>query len=217
MANRQSPIAEAGRLAAWVLREIGRELRVARITSGMTQGQVAARLNTSISHVSRVEHGLIKGLTMAQIYRHSAAVGLKPYVNLYPLIGRPLDQAQLALIGRFRERIGTAWQITLEAPMPISGDLRAADALLVSSGCRCVVEVITRLADFQAQLRSARRKVRDLTAHRLILVVGGTDTNRRVLRDAGSAVETAFPIRTKRALDLLARGVDPGADALILL
>lgn len=66
MANRQSPIAEAGRLAAWVLREIGRELRVARITSGMTQGQVAARLNTSISHISRVEHGLLKGLTMAQ-------------------------------------------------------------------------------------------------------------------------------------------------------
>ncbi len=97
-------------MAAWVLREIGRELRVARITSGMTQGQVAARLSTSITHISRVEHGLIKGLTMAQIYRHSAAVGLKPYVNLYPLIGRPLDQAQLTLIARFRERIGTAWQ-----------------------------------------------------------------------------------------------------------
>lgn len=101
--------------------------------------------------------------------------------------------------------------------MPISGDLRAADALLAIPGCRCVVEVITRLADFQAQLRSARRKVRDLRAHRLILVLAGTDTNRRAIRDAGSAVDTAFPIRTKQALDLLARGVDPGADALILL
>ncbi len=76
--------------------------------------------------------------------------------------------------------------------------------------------MITRFADFQAQLRSARRKVRDLGAQRLILVVAGTDTNRRALRDSGSSVDAAFPIRTKGALELLARDGDLGADALIL-
>ena len=198
MANRQSRIGEAARLADWVLREIGRELRVARILSGMTQGQVAAILHTSTSHVSRVEHGLIKGITLTQLFRHAAVVGQKPYIKLFPLVARPMDHAQLALFTRFRERIGNAWQVIVEAPMPIVGDLRAGDALLSIPGCRCVVEVITRLADLQAQLRSARRKVRDLEADRLIFVVLGTETNRRALRDAGRAVDDAFPLRTRR-------------------
>ncbi len=217
MANRQSRIGEAARLADWVLREIGREVRVARILSGMTQSQVAAILHTSTSHVSRVEHGLIKGITLTQLFRHAAIVGLKPYIKLFPLVARPMDHAQLALFTRFRERIGNAWQVIVEAPMPIVGDLRACDALLSIPGCRCVVEVITRLADLQAQLRSARRKVRDLEADRLIFVVLGTETNRRALRDAGRAVDDAFPLRTKAALARLAEGVDSGADALIML
>lgn len=217
MANRQSRISEAARLAEWVLREIGRELRVARILAGMTQGQVAAILHTSISHISRVEHGLIRGISIPQLYRHSAVVGQKPFIKLFPLVARPMDHAQLALFARFRDRISEAWQVIVEAPIPIPGDLRAADALLITPGCRCVVEVITRLADFQAQLRSARRKVRDLEADRLIFVVLGTETNRRALRDAGRAADDAFPMRTKEALQRLAEGMDPGADALIML
>lgn len=217
MANRQSRIGEAARLADWVLREIGREFRVARILGGMKQGQVAAILHTSISHVSRVEHGLIKGVTIPQLYRHAAVVGLKPYIKLFPLVARPMDHAQLALFARFRERIGDAWHVIVEAPIPIPGDLRAADALLSIPGCRCLVEVITRLADLQAQLRSARRKVRDLEADRLIFVVLGTETNRRTLRDAGRAADDAFPLRTKEALQRLAESVDPRADALIML
>lgn len=217
MANRQSALQEASRLAAWVLRVIGRELRVARILAGQTQRDVAAILRTSTSHVSRVEHGLIRGLTMAQLHRHAAAVGLKPYVNLYPLVARPLDRAQLQLFERLRARISAVWTVTLEATMPIRGDLRAADAMLAIPGCRCVVEIVTRLADFQAQLRSARRKVRDLGADRLILVLAATPTNRRAVRDSGRAVDDAFPVRTKEALRRLAAGTDPGGDALILL
>jgi len=217
MANRQSILQEASRAASWVLRMIGRELRVARILAGMTQKQVAAALHTSTSHVSRVEHGLIMGLTMHQLHRHAAVIGLKPYVNLYPLVARPLDSAQLQLFGRFRARIAPTWKVVLEATMPIRGDLRAADALLSLPGCRCVVEIVTRLADFQAQLRSARRKVRDLEADRLIMVVAATHTNRRAIRDSGRAVDEAFPVRTKEGLRALALGADPGGDALILL
>jgi hypothetical protein len=149
--------------------------------------------------------------------RHAAAVGLKPWVRLYPAISRPLDRAQLALLGRFRARLGSAWQIVLEAPMPIAGDLRAADALISFPGCRCMVEVITRVADFQAQLRIAHLKFRDLHADRLIFVVDANPTNRRALRDSGQSVTDAFPLDTKAALRFLGAGVDPGADALILL
>ncbi|MGI8828157.1 MAG: helix-turn-helix domain-containing protein [Candidatus Limnocylindria bacterium] len=217
MANRQSRIGEAARLAEWVLREIGRELRVARILAGMTQAQVAAILHTSISHVSRVENGLIKGITLPELFRHAAVVGQKPYIKLFPLVARPMDHAQLALFARFRERIDRGWRVIVEAPMPIAGDLRAADALLIIPTCRCVVEVITRLADLQAQLRSARRKVRELEADRLIFVVLASETNRRAVHDAGRAADDAFPIRTKLALQRLTDGLDPGGDCLIFL
>jgi len=217
MANRQSIQREATRLADWILREIGRELRVARIIAGMRQADVAGILGTSIAHVSRVEHGLIKGRGIPALTRHAAAVGLKPYLKFFPAISRPMDRPQLALLARFRERLSDAWHVLIEAPMPIAGDLRAADALISTPGCRCMIEVITRLADFQAQLRAARTKQRDLHADRLIFVVGGTTTNRRAIRDMGAALTDTFPITTRAALTRLGSGVDPGGDALIVL
>jgi hypothetical protein len=101
--------------------------------------------------------------------------------------------------------------------MPIAGDLRAADAVISRPGLRVMVEVITRLADFQAQLRAARRKVRDLKTDRLVFVVAATPTNRHALRDAGAAVSDAFPVGARTALRRLATGEDRGGDALVLL
>jgi transcriptional regulator with XRE-family HTH domain len=217
VANRQSILREATRLGEWLVVEIGRELRVARITSGMTLANVAAILGTSISHVSRVERGLIRGIGLRALTRHAAAVGLKPYVRLYPAISRPMDRAQLALFARFRDRLATTWRIQLEVPIPRAGDLRAADALLTIPGCTVMVEVITRLADLQAQLRAARLKQRDLGADRLVFVVLGSGTNRQALQAAGAAVRDAFPLDTKAVLRHLAAGTDPGADGLVLL
>lgn len=217
MANRQSVQREARRLADWILRETGRELRVARIIAGMRQADVAAAIGTSIAHVSRVENGLINGIGIRALSRHAAAVGLKPYVRFYPAVSRPMDRAQLALFARFRSRLSDAWQIAIEAPMPIPGDLRAADALISIPGCRCMIEVITRLADFQAQLRAAKNKGRDLAADRIIFVVAGTTTNRRAVRDIGAALTDAFPVHTRTALLKLGAGADPGGNALILL
>lgn len=217
MANRQSVLRESARLGNWILLELGRELRVARLMAGMRQVDVAAPLRMSISHVSRVEHGLIKGIGIPQLTRHAAVVGLKPWFRLFPAISRPMDSAQLALFARLKARLHGAWQIQLEVPMPRVGDLRAADAVLTSGSCRCMVEVITRLADVQAQLRSARLKQRDLSADRLILVVAASATNRRAVRFAEEAIRSALPLDTKLALRHLAAGTDPGADALILL
>ena len=217
MANRQSAQREAGRFGDWMLHESGRELRVARIVAGKRQADVAELLGTTISHVSRVEHGLIKGLGIPALTKHAAAVGLKPWLKFFPAISRPLDRAQLALLAQFRERLGPRWHVVVEATMPIAGDLRAADALISIEGCRCMVEIITRLADFQGQLRAARIKLRDLGADRLIFVVYGTTTNRRAIRDMGTALTDAFPVGTKVALARLGAGLDPGGDALILL
>lgn len=217
MANRQSLRRDSTRFGLWLVQDAGRELRVARLITGKRQADVAAILGTSISHVSRVEHGLIRGIGLPDLSRHAAAVGLKPSLRLYPTVSRPLDRAQIELLDTFRARAGTDWMVQFEVPMPIAGDLRATDAVISIPGCRCAVEAITRLADLQAQLRSARLKQRDLGADRLILVVRATTANRRVLQAASRLVAESFPIGTKLALQHLAGSMDPGGDALILL
>ena len=92
-------------------------------------------------------------------------------VKLYPLGGGIRDAAQARYIAAFVARVGRPWRVTLEAPVPIAGDLRAVDVLLASERARIAVEVITRLADLQAQVRAAQLKARDIGATRLILVI----------------------------------------------
>ncbi len=217
MSNRPFARRDASFAARTALLEAGRELRIGRLTAGLTQQQVAVQLGLDRSHVSRVERGRLGGLGLISIARHAAIVGLRPWLRLYPASRRPLDGQQLALFAAFRTKISPAWQVAIEVPMPIERDLRAADAVIAIVGCRCMVEVITRLADLQAQLRAARRKQRDLGADRLLLIVRGTATNRRAVRDAGPWIADALPLGTRACLRSLSAGIDPGADGLLLL
>jgi hypothetical protein len=104
-----------------------------------------------------------------------------------------------------------------EVPMPLPGDLRAADAVARMPGCTILFELYTRLTDFQAQSRSAILKKRDLPADRLVLVFAGTTTNRRALRELGQAAHLDFPLGTRAVLRALAEGRDPGADGIVVL
>lgn len=217
MPNRRSTVRDAAGVAEWMRRDVGRELRVARLLAGMTQREVATRLGRAGSHVSRAEHGRIPTLNLTQLATHAAVIGLKPWLRVYPAIARPLDAGQLALFDRLRARLAPNWRVRVEVPMPSSGDLRAADVMLTAAACTCMVELITRLADFQAQVRAAHLKQRDVGAQRLILVVGGSVTNRRVLRSMSAAVAEAFPLGTKTTLQALGAGTDPGEDGLVIL
>jgi transcriptional regulator with XRE-family HTH domain len=196
---------------------IGRELRLARINAGKTQEQVAQQLGCAKSEVSRREHGLIPSLGVVALARHAFAVGLQPSIKFFPAVRRPLDHAQLALLRRFRDRISNSWSFQIEVPMPITGDLRAVDALIGSPSVRIVVEAITRLADVQAQVRAAQLKRRDLKADRLLLLISGTTTNRASIRAAGATLRDAFPITTRGAIAALSEDNDPGGDCLVLM
>jgi len=217
MANRTNPIHEAARMATWVLLQIGRELHVARIRAGMTQRQVGAAVGRSASRISRIEAGKVPGVSVPELMRIAAAVGLKLYVNAYPGGRRPLDAPQLALMNAFNSRLHQSWRRELEKVVPLPGDLRAADELISIETCSAAVEAITRFADVQAQVRSARAKQRDLGADRLILLVKGSHANRRMLREAGVIIREEFPIGTRDALRALEAGEDPGGDCLIIM
>jgi transcriptional regulator with XRE-family HTH domain len=217
MANRTNPIHEETRRATWVLLDIGREVRIARYRSGLTQRQVGRLVRRTPSWISRIEAGKVRGVSAAELIIVAAAVGLKLYLNAYPAGGRLLDGPQLQLLEAFNARLHPGWKKELEKVMPIPGDLRAADELISIPDCSCAVEAITRFAELQSEVRSARRKQRDLGADRLILVVKASRANRRALREAWPVISEAFPIGTRAALEALSAGKDPGGDCLILI
>lgn len=215
--GRRNPIHEARQQSRWVLLRIGRELRIARYLAGMTQRQAGAAVGRSGSWISLVEAARAPRISVAELTVVAAAVGLRLYVNAYPAGRRPLDAPQLDLLAAFNARIHPSWHRELEKVMPLEGDLRAVDELLTSTNCSLAVEAITRFADVQAQVRSARAKQRDVGATRLVLVVKGSHANRRLLRDAGLVLRDEFPIGAREGLRALADGRDPGADCLIAI
>lgn len=217
MPARSNPIHEADELARWQLRELGREVRIARLASGRTQAAVARSIGTSKPRISLLERGMVRTVTFRQVARLAGAVGLKVYVRAYPLSRRPLDAPQLELLGRLRVRAHASWRWETEVPMPRVGDLRAADVRATLGGCSVVCELWTRLADWQAQSRSALLKQRDLGATRLLVVLRDTHGNREALRRADPGSLSTFPVAPRTALLALAHGRDPGGNAVVLL
>jgi transcriptional regulator with XRE-family HTH domain len=195
--------------------DIGDELRTARILSGVTQRQVGMAIGTSNSEISRRELGKSRRLTGEKLAVHASAVGLKLWIKLYPLGGGIRDEAQAKYVGAFLRRIGRAWRVTLEAPVPIAGDLRAVDVLLENGDRRLAVEVVTRIGDLQAQTRAAQTKARDIGASRLVVVVADTHANARALATHARTLVSSFDLDTRRVLRALASGKDPGRDAII--
>jgi transcriptional regulator with XRE-family HTH domain len=187
------------------------------LIAGLTLRDVATAADCSLSEVSRRERGGSRRFGAEQLAVHAAAVGLRASVKLYPVGGAVRDAAQARYIAAFVARVGRSWTVRLEAPVPISGDLRAVDVLLERGAVRIAVEVITRLTDLQAQLRAAHLKARDIGATRLVIVVAATNANRRVLSSVRLALVDAFDLDTRRVMADLAAGRDPGRDAIVLV
>lgn len=217
MATRTRALDEARRRWQRMAAEIGDELRTARHVLNLTLAQVAEAIGVSASEVSRRELGKAPRLTGEKLAVHAAAVGLKLSVKLYAIGGGIRDAAQARYVAAFVARVGRLWTVTLEAPIQIAGDLRAVDVLLTNDSARIAVEVITRMADVQAQVRAAQLKARDIGATRLIIVIAGTHANRRALADARPALVEAFDLDTRRVMAELAAGRDPGRDAIVVL
>lgn len=196
---------------------IGDELRTGRHILGLTLRELSAVIGVSKSEISRRELGKSRRLTGEKLAIHAAALGLRLSITLWPIGGGVRNSAQARYIAAFVARAGRRWRVTLEAPVPLPGDLRAADVLLRFDAMRIVVEVITKLADLQAQVRAAQAKARDLGATRLVLVVAATHANRSVLAATRGTLQDAFDLDSRRVMAELAAGRDPGRDAIVLL
>jgi transcriptional regulator with XRE-family HTH domain len=217
MGSRVRAVDEASIAARRLQAELGTELRNARLMRGLRQTDIGAAIDTSRATISRVELGLANVLSVADLARHGAAVGLRLHARFFPAGGGLRDAAQLDLLRRFRARIGDRWNWQLEAPLNIPGDPRAFDALLIGPNTTIAVEAITRLRDAQAQLRAAGLKQRDGKVLRLVILISATHHNRAALASAGDVLTISYPLGTRETLAALKAGEDPGDNGIVLL
>jgi transcriptional regulator with XRE-family HTH domain len=207
---------EAKRRSDALNRRLGDELRRARLHAGLSQAAVGHAIGCSGSTISRRESASIRSVSVDDVMRHGAVVGLVLRADLLPL-GSPLrDAGQLRVLNRLQPNVAPPFQWSVEWPVR-SDDLRAFDAVAIAPGCRIAFEVWSRARDVQAQARSSMRKQVDGRMDRLVLVFGSTWTNRRAVGDAGDALLRSFPITSRRVLDALRSGRDPGGNGIVFI
>jgi transcriptional regulator with XRE-family HTH domain len=208
-------LANAHMRAARIVTAIGRELRHARVSRGLSQRLVASAAGISQTQLSRIERGLYSSVTVDTLCSVGAVVGLELSARLFPAGEAIRDTAHAALLERFRKNVGEGWRWAAEVPLPIQGDRRAWDRLLRGSGVTIGVEAETKPMDMQDVQRRVALKKRDGQVDRVILVLADTTWCRQLLRL--NDIDASFPVPGKVALKAMAAGRDPGGDAVVLI
>jgi transcriptional regulator with XRE-family HTH domain len=201
-----------------ILVDLGRELRDARMEHGLSQSQVARSARTSRSQVSRVEHAAAPAVSIPEMARLLAVVGLELSSRAYPA-GPPIrDAAHLALLERLRRLAPSTCAWRYEVPIGMPGDRRAWDAVLTIGAGEVAVEAETRPRDLQSLLRRVAGKLRDSQGpSAAILLLSNTRHNRRLLVDHGDVIASAFPAPGTEILSALESGTSPRRSGVLLL
>lgn len=199
-----------------LVRQLGDELRHARLVAGLSQARVAAAAGVTQGIISRVERGVAPFPDIVEAARVARIVGLELSVRCFPASGQLRDAAHIALIQRLLQRIGAGIRYMLEAPIQ-PGDQRAWDVLLIVGKTRIGVVAETRIRDLQALLRRENLKQAEGNVDYLLLLVANTRHNRAALAEAGAALRDSFPLGPRAVLTRLGRGEAPDGNGIVIL
>jgi hypothetical protein len=196
MATSERPIDRAKRAGRRMIREVGSELRTARVTSGLSQEDAGAPCDMSHSEVHRLESGGLKRIDPVKMCCYAEVVGLVPALRFFPDGDAIRDAGHAAVLERFRRILHPALAWRTEVPLPLPGDRRAWDAMIAGQGWSCPIEAETRLGDGQALARRIALKQRDGGADHVLIVASDTRHNRiaadPIRRAFGPAFATAL-------------------------
>ena len=217
MPARERAVDRGARAGARLVRDAGEEVRRARIAAGLSQGAIARAMSVSHSTISRLERGAVRNVSVLELARAAAVVGLELTVRAYPVASPLRDHAHAVVEDRFRALFHPSIASRSEAPFPNPGDLRSWDLLLRAGRCRTGVEVETRPRDGQELERRMALKRRDGGVNFLILVLPDTRSNRALVRDRAASLSALFPGDASRAVAELGAGRLPEEDVMMLL
>jgi transcriptional regulator with XRE-family HTH domain len=202
----------ANRQGAWFLRMLGSEFREARIGLGLSQAVVAAGCRMPRVRYCQIEAATIQSLSIIELARIAAVLGLDPSIRLYPG-GAPLrDGAHAERLRRLLRIVRPPLSAGTEIALPSSPErreLRAWDAILFGSGERTGIELEMRLRDSQAVERRIALKRRDDPTEHFLLAIADTRTNRHVLASLDNKFAGLGRVQTSRVFAALERGMHP--------
>jgi transcriptional regulator with XRE-family HTH domain len=199
----------------------GRDLRVARVASGLTQRQLGSVAQVSQPMVSQAERG-DEHVSLAIRCRLAAACGHELGWRLYPVASVSLrDSGQLRLVQAIVAAASAGWGAQLEVPVA-PGDIRAADLILRSRAELLHVEVERSPVDIQAQLRSAQLKREALAGQhelpvRLVMAFPDTRGTRQRLAPFSALLERSLPITSRRIWHAVRHGESIGGDGILFI
>jgi transcriptional regulator with XRE-family HTH domain len=217
MPTRERPVDRGTERARRILADLGGEIRTARRDRGLTQEAVGRAVGVSGITVGRIERAMAPRASIVLFAQLLETVGLELSARAFSG-GAPIrDAAQLALLERFRVRLHESLRWRTEVPLPIRGDQRAWDGLIVGDGWRFGVEAETAPLDAQALVRRLALKSRDGRVDGVILVLPVTRRAREFVRYAQGTLSSSFPGSETRTLELLAAGLRPPESAIVRL
>jgi transcriptional regulator with XRE-family HTH domain len=147
----------------------------------------------SVSEVSRIECGLVARVSVHDLARLHAVVGLELSLKSYPS-GQPIrDAAHVALLEDFRKGLHSSLHWSIQVPLPIPGDRRTWDALIRGNEWRYGVEAETAPRDSQSVARRMQLKQHG-RVDGVLLVLRRTVQTRRFVSEAGEFLRNAFPV-----------------------
>lgn len=208
------------RWAALALRN-GREMRIARVTAGLTQKQLAHRAGVSQSIVSLAEAGH-PGISLEVRCLLAAAAGHEVGIKLYPKRSIPLrDSGQLAIANVIGGRLHERWRCRLEVPTG-PGLLQAADMVVDTADEVVQIEIERAVVDFQAQWRAAALKRQTLSEGerrpvRLVLAVPRTDATRALIQGQSELLSRTLSVPSRTIWRALRTGSPVNGDGLLLV
>lgn len=194
-------------------RTVGRLIRAIRVQRGLRQFDVAIRARVSQSMVSAMERGRLEQLSLVAMRRIAEALDVALRFDPYWRGGdqwRLLDRDHAAIVEQVVAALRLAgFEVIVEYTFNHYGERGSVDIAAWHPGERALllVEVKSRLTDLQDLFATFARKVRivpDLLAREAgwdrrylgrLLVVAGTDANRRVVADHSASFAATFPGR----------------------
>ena len=194
--------------------ELGGGIRQARRAAGLTQTVVARRGKLSQATVSRIERGATAA-SVDDLAALASVVGLDLVVKLYPGGSPVRDAAHVRIMSRLKALLPAAMRLAAEVPIPIPGDQRAVDAMVVDPPLRVGFELESRLLDAQGLARRVALKQRDARLARMVLVFPDTPANRAAAASGQATLDAGFPVGHRATLAALRAGELPKGNGIL--
>jgi transcriptional regulator with XRE-family HTH domain len=203
--------------------QVGRMVQAIRLAHNLRQEDVASRAGVSRRAVSRLERGLVDGMTVGSLRAISRAMGMPSIAWLgwrTPEVDRLRDRLHAAMVEEVTSKLSSlGWVTAPEHSFNHYGERGSVDVLgwHASLGALLIVETKTRIwdiGDLLVTLDRKRRLLPKLAAAELgwqarvvgiVLVLPEMSTHRHVIARHGATFRSALPRRQSEVRDWLLR------------